>query len=257
VTLATRGPLLKDFDADVQQHLAQELAARGLRLRLNEQLLSVERSAAGLQVHTTGGTLETEAVIAATGRAPNVGALGLREAGVEARADGAILVDERGTTSVPSIHAVGDVTPGLHLTPVAIAQGRALADSLFTGHPHVFTPDLVPTAVFCQPQVAAVGLTEQQARDRGVRVDIYRTRFRPLKHTLSGRAERTMMKVVVDADSQRVLGCHLVGRDAAEIIQGFAVALQCGARKPDFDRTVGVHPSAAEELVTLRTRVTA
>lgn len=254
-TLVTRGGLLGSFDLDVRQHVVEELTARGLQLRLHEPLLSVKRTPGGLQISTTAGVLGAEAVVAATGRTPSTCGLVLREVGVRLDALGAIVVDAQGRTSVPSIHAVGDATPGLHLTPVAIAQGRALADYLFSGQARRVDTDLVPTAVFCHPQVAAVGLTEQQAREGGLAVEVYLTRFRPLKHTLSKRTERTLMKLVVETGTQRVLGCHLVGRDAAEIIQGVAIALQCGARKPDFDRTIGVHPSAAEELVTLRTPV--
>jgi glutathione reductase (NADPH) len=164
---------------------------------------------------------------------------------------GSILVDEWSRTSVPGIFAVGDATTRVNLTPVAIADGRAMAETLFNDNPTMIDHEGVPTAVFSQPQVGTVGLTEVQARTKHAHVDVYRTHFRPMKHVLPGRQELTMMKLVVDRDSDRVLGVHMVGPDAAEIIQGFAVALKCGATKKQFDSTVGIHPTSAEELVTM------
>jgi glutathione reductase (NADPH) len=165
---------------------------------------------------------------------------------------GAVVVDSWSRSTVPHIYAVGDVTDGLNLTPVAIAEGRALAETLFNNNPIEMDHSYVPTAVFSQPPVATVGMSEHDARQAVGAVDIYRTQFRPMKHTLSGREERTMMKLVVDRRSDRVLGCHMVGADAPEIIQGIAIAIKCGATKRQFDQTVGIHPTAAEEFVTMR-----
>jgi glutathione reductase (NADPH) len=187
----------------------------------------------------------------ATGRRPNTRGLGLEKLGVTLDDRGAIVVDDWSQTSVAGVLAVGDVTNRINLTPVAIADGRALAETLFNDNPTKVDHEGVPTAVFSQPQVAVVGLTEKQARGLHPHVAIYRTQFRPMKHVLPGRQERTMMKLVVDKDSDRVLGVHVVGADAAELVQGFAVALKCGATKQQFDATVGIHPTSAEELVTM------
>jgi glutathione reductase (NADPH) len=195
---------------------------------------------------------ETDVVLYATGRAPNTRGLGLEQVGVEIRRDGGIEVDERNRTSVPNIYAIGDVTQRINLTPVAIAEGRALAETLFHRRPLVLVRENIPTAVFSRPPVACVGLTEEQAREQFEAVDIYCARFRPMKATLSGREERTMVKLVVDRVTGRVLGAHMVGEDAPEIIQGIAVAIKCGATKRDFDSTIGIHPTAAEEFVTMR-----
>jgi glutathione reductase (NADPH) len=169
--------------------------------------------------------------------------------------NGAVIVDEWSRSSLRSVYAVGDVTDRLNLTPVAIAEGRALAETLFNANPMTVDHETVATAVFSQPPVGTVGLTERQARQRYGAVDVYRTRFKPMKNILAGRNERTMMKLVVDRQSDRVLGCHMVGADAPEITQGLAIALQCGATKAQFDRTIGIHPSAAEEFVTMREKV--
>jgi glutathione reductase (NADPH) len=188
----------------------------------------------------------------ATGRAPNTGDMGLEAIGIELDARGAIQVDASSRTAVDSVYAVGDCTDRLNLTPVAIAEGRAVADSLFGGRPASLNHENVPTAVFSSPSVSTVGLTERAARARLGAVDVYVAGFRPMKATLSGRDERVMMKLVVERSTQKVVGCHMVGPDAAEIIQGFAVAITCGATKAQFDATVGIHPSAAEEFVTMR-----
>jgi glutathione reductase (NADPH) len=187
----------------------------------------------------------------ATGRAPNTKGLGLAEIGVELR-NGAIVVDEWQRASVPNIYAVGDVTDRINLTPVAIAEGRAIAETLYNSNPIKMDHRDVPSAVFSQPPIGTVGLTEEEAgRDHG-EVDVYRARFKPMKNTLSGRDERTFVKLVVDARTDRVLGCHMLGQDAPEIVQGLAIAVKCGATKKMFDQTVGIHPSAAEEFVTMR-----
>ena len=190
-------------------------------------------------------------MIYATGRAPNTRGLGLEEAGVQLGDNGEIVVDAWNRSSVANIYAVGDCTDRVNLTPVAIAEGRAFAETHFNDNPIRIDYDNIPSAVFSQPPVGVVGLTEMQARLRG-QADVYSGRFRPLKHTLSGRDESTMMKTVVDAGTDRVVGCHMVGADAPEIVQGLAIALKCGATKAHFDQTIGIHPTAAEEFVTMR-----
>lgn len=253
VTIAMRGyGVLRDFDDDVHAALAEELKRRGIELETHTDLESVERRGEGLVVRCRGDVeLEADVLLWATGRWPNSRGLGLEDVGVALDERGAILVDEWSRTNVHGIYAIGDVTDRIALTPVAIADGRALAETLFNDNPTQIDHEGVPTAVFSQPQVATVGLTEKQARATHERVDVYLTHFRPMKHVLPARQERTMMKLVVDKDSDRVLGVHMVGPDAAEIIQGFAVALKCGATKKQFDATVGIHPSSAEEFVTM------
>jgi glutathione reductase (NADPH) len=191
-------------------------------------------------------------VLYATGRHPNTKGLGLEEAGVELDADGAVKVDAYSQSSVPSIHAIGDVTNRVQLTPVAIAEAHCLVDTLFKGNKRAMDYENIPEAVFSQPPVSFVGLTEEQAKKKFGALDIYLTRFRSLRHTLTGRDEKVLMKLVVKQSDQKVVGVHMVGADAPEIVQGLAVALQCGATKQDFDRTVGIHPTAAEEFVTMR-----
>ncbi len=253
VTLLVRGyGVLREFDGDVHSALAEELVRRGIAIMSHSDIEAVERRADALVVRCEGEREhEADVVLWATGRWPNSRGLGLEEVGVALDERGAIRVDEWSRTSVPGIFAVGDVTTRINLTPVAIADGRALVETLFNDNPTKVDHEGVPTAVFSQPQVGTVGLTEKQARARYPHVDVYRTHFRPMKHVLPGRQERTMMKLVVDKDSDRVLGVHMVGPDAAEIIQGFAVALKCGATKAQFDATVGIHPTSAEELVTM------
>lgn len=253
-TLAVRGDnILRGFDADVRSSLSEEMRKRGVQLRCEALVRSVERCGEGLSVRLAGGDIiETDVVLFATGRVPNTANLGLESVGVRLDSKGAIAVDGFSRTSVPSIHAVGDVTDRVNLTPVAIAEGRALVETLFRDNPTQMDHDDVPSAVFSHPPVGSVGLTEAQARRRYGKIDVYRARFRPMKHTLSGRDERTMMKLVVDRASQRVVGAHMVGADAPEIIQGIAIAVKCGATKAQFDATVGIHPTAAEEFVTMR-----
>ena len=202
---------------------------------------------------TAGDTIDTDLVMYATGRAPNTDGLGLVELGVELTANGAIVVDEwQRAPKVPNIYAVGDVTDRINLTPVAIAEGRAIAETLYNNNPTKMDHADVPSAVFSNPPVGVVGLTEDEARRQYHEIDIYQSRFRPMKNTLSGRGERTFLKLVIDAKTDRVVGCHMLGPDAPEIIQGLAIAVKCGATKRQFDQTVGIHPSAAEEFVTLR-----
>ncbi len=248
-----RGPLfLRGFDTDIREGLAEEMRAAGIDLRFDCDAVRVETVRRGLIVHTTDGRmLEADAVFAAVGRKPNIAGLGLEAAGVAVTAGGAIAVDEAMRTSVPHIHALGDVTDRLNLTPVATAQGHALADTLFGGKPRTVSLENVPTGIFTIPPIGTVGLSEEAAAKRGP-VDVYLARFRPLRHTISGRDRKTLMKLVVDRETQRVLGAHMLGEDAPEIIQGIAIALVMGATKQDFDRTIGVHPSAAEEFVTMR-----
>ncbi|CAM5549853.1 glutathione-disulfide reductase [Eoetvoesiella caeni] len=257
VTLVLRGDIpLRGFDMDVRQHLAQELTERGMRILNGTLVESIAKAAGGLHVTLNDGqVISCDQILYATGRVPNTRNLGLQEVGVKTDDVGAVLVDEWSRTSVENIYAVGDVTDKHNLTPVAIAEARALAETLYNDNPTKFDPHLISTAVFSQPPVATVGLAEHQAREGGKPVDIYRSIFRPMHNTLSGRKEKTLMKLVVDRESDRVLGCHMVGPDAAEIMQGLAIAMQCGATKKQFDRTVGIHPTAAEEFVTMRDKV--
>jgi glutathione reductase (NADPH) len=253
--LLYRGPLfLRHFDRDLRDTLAEEMPKKGVKLRFDTRVEAVERrpdGSLGLQLGD-GTRLETDLVLYATGRRPLTRDLGLEACGVGLREDGSIIVDEYYQSSVPSIHAIGDVIGGPELTPLATAQGMALAGTLFLGEKRSVSLENLPTAIFSQPAVGTVGLSEEQARARYPVVLVYHTRFRALKHTLSGNPEMTFMKLVVDGESDRVLGVHMVGPEAGEIIQGMAVALQAGATKRVFDATIGIHPTAAEEFVTLR-----
>jgi glutathione reductase (NADPH) len=256
VTLLVRDDrLLLGFDRDASAALAKEMQRRGLRLVFGADVRRLERHGARIDVALAeGAAIEADVVLFAIGRTPNTQDLGLAQAGVELDARGAVKVDTYSRSSLPSVHAVGDCTNRLNLTPVALAEGRALADTLFGRRPTAFEHEGVPSAVFSQPPLAAVGLSEAQARARGHAVDLYVKHFRPLKHALTGREVRTMMKLVVAREGERVLGVHMVGPDAPEIIQGFAVALRCGVTKGQLDATTGIHPTAAEELVMMRSR---
>jgi glutathione reductase (NADPH) len=226
---------------------------RGVDIRGRTQVTQIDKTASGYLVTTTAGEkIETDLVMYATGRRPNTKNMGLREVGVQINEAGAVIVDEWQRSSVPNIYAIGDVTDRINLTPVAIAEGRAIAETLFNDNPVKMDHADVPSAVFSQPPIGAVGLNEEQARQEYGEVDVYLARFKPMKNTLSGRAERTLMKLVVDPRSDRVLGCHMLGPDAPEIVQGLAIAIKSGATKKMFDQTVGIHPSAAEEFVTMR-----
>jgi len=260
VTQLYRGPLfLRGFDDDVRTILAEDLRAQGVDLRFDANIASIERATGGDLVATLedGSKLEGDAILYATGREPLTADLGLEALEVARRDNGAIVVDDYSRSSVPSVWAIGDVTDRMNLTPVAIHEGMCLAATLFGGKPTRPVYENVPSAVFSQPPLATVGLTESEARERHGKVDVYRTRFRELKNTLSGREERTLMKLVVEPESDRVVGAHMVGEHAAEIIQGVAIALVCGATKAQFDATVGIHPTSAEEFVTLREKVEA
>jgi glutathione reductase (NADPH) len=252
-TLIHRGAkVLRGFDEDLRDALMEALSARGIRLMMNEALTGVAQDVGCFHVSLRSGVpLETDLVLSAIGRAPATHNLGLDTAGVRTGAKGEIIVDSFSQTTVPGIFAVGDVTDRVNLTPVAIREGHAFADSVFGKRPVQVDHSLVPTAVFTTPEIGTVGLSEEAARALGHEVDIYKSRFRPLRNIVSGRGERTLMKLVVDQATDRVLGCHVMGPDAAEIVQMAAVALKLGARKADFDATVALHPSAAEELVTM------
>ncbi len=254
VTEIVRGDnILRGFDPDVRSSLADEMKKQGMTLKPNTNVTSIEKGDNGLVVVTdVGERIICDRVLYATGRVPNSKGLGLEEVGVHVNKIGAVAVDEWSKTTVPNIYAVGDVTNRINLTPVAIAESRAVAETLYNNNPIRMDHDNVPSAVFSQPPIGQVGLSEDVARGIYGEVDVYVTRFKPMKNTLSGRDERTMMKLVVDAKTDRVLGCHMVGPDAPEIIQGLAIAVKCGATKRQFDQTVGIHPSAAEEFVTLR-----
>ena len=255
VEVIVRGDsILRGFDQDIRFTLHEQMMKHGISIRCETVVRSLEKQADGsLSVRLTGGEIiEADAVLYATGRAPNTRGLGLEAVGVKQGELGAVVVDEWSRTSVPSIYGVGDVTDRVNLTPVAIHEARSFAETVFHDHPMKLDYHGIPSAVFSQPPVATVGLSEAQAREQHAEVDIYRSRFRPMKHTLSGRDEQTMMKLVVDRPTDRVLGAHMVGADAPEIVQGLAIALKCGATKAQFDATVGIHPTSAEEFVTMR-----
>jgi glutathione reductase (NADPH) len=258
VTQLYRGPLfLRGFDDDVREALAEEIRKTGIDLRFGANPASIERATDGSLVATLedGSRCEADTILYATGRRPLTADLGLEDAKVALAPSGAIVVDEYSRTSVENIWAIGDVTDRLNLTPVAIHEGMCLAATLFGGAPTAPVHEDVASAVFSQPPLATVGLTEAAARERYGEIDVYRTGFRELKHTLSGRDQRTLMKLVVDRATDRVVGAHMVGPHAAEIIQGLAIAVKCGATKAQFDATIGIHPSSAEEFVTMREKV--
>lgn len=257
VVLTYRGPLfLRGFDDDVRTALAEELRKRGIELRFETTIERLDRTDRGVAAtFNTGDVVEADLMMCATGRVPNTAGLGLEEIGVELDARGAVVVDHFFESSLPGIYALGDVIDRINLTPVALAEGEAVANTLFNDTPSTVDYNGVPTAVFSQPSVGTVGLTEAAARAAGHDVVVFRSAFKPMLHTLSGRDERTLMKLVVDRPSERVLGAHMVGPDAGEIIQGMAVALKAGATKSTFDATIGIHPTAAEEFVTMRAPV--
>ncbi len=253
--LLYRGPLfLRGFDDGIREFVAEELAQKRINLRFNTTVKAIEPEGGEYRVLLDDGTdVRADLVLYATGRHPNTGAIGLAEAGVRLTQSGAVAVNDEYRTSRENIYAIGDVIDRLQLTPVAIAEGMCIANNLFTSRPkRTLSYDMVPTAVFCQPNIGTVGLTEAAARARFGAIDVYESRFRPMKHTLSGRTEQTLMKLVVNPATDLVLGVHMAGPDAGEIVQGMAVALKAGATKAQFDATVGIHPTAAEEFVTMR-----
>jgi glutathione reductase (NADPH) len=246
---------LRHFDQDLREAVKDSLDHLDIRQHTGQELASLERRGSALVARTTtGAEIETDAVLFATGRVPDITGLGLDKAGVSCTESGAIVVDEEHATTQKSIFAIGDVTNQLNLTPMATAVGHALADTLFGNNPRRASYLNVPTAVFTNPPVGTVGMTEADAAAKGP-VDIYIARFTPMRHTISRRARRTMMKLVVCQRTRKVLGAHMIGEDAPEIMQGVGIAVNMGATKEDFDRTIGIHPTAAEEWVTLRTRV--
>jgi glutathione reductase (NADPH) len=253
-TLAYRGELfLRGFDGEARRFLAGEMRRQGVRLEFNSEITAVSKSGAACLARTAaGGAYTVDAVLYATGRVPDSGSIGARQLGVAVNADGAIIVNEDMQTTVSSIYAIGDVTHRFNLTPVATAEGTAFARTQF-GNQHARVDyDNIPTCIFSRPNLAAVGLTEEDARARRMDPRIFTSTFTPLKHTLTGSGEKAFMKLVVDGMSDRVLGAHLVGADAGEIIQGIAIAIKAGATKTQFDATIGIHPTLAEEFVTMR-----
>ena len=253
-TLVYRGPnILRGFDDDVRAHLGGELEKRGIKLILASQHDEIEKTSEGLVSHLTNNLkLTSEVVMFATGRAPKTSGLGLEKAGVNVNDKGAVIVDEYSRTSVENIYAVGDVTDRINLTPVAIREGAAFAETVFRNNPTTYDHENVPIAVFSQPPVGSVGLSEADARHKCGPVDIYKSTFRPLKQTLFGGEDRTMMKLVVEAKTHKIVGCHIVGDDAPEMIQMAAIAIKMGITKQQWDNTTALHPTAAEELVTMR-----
>jgi glutathione reductase (NADPH) len=254
VTLVYRGEnILRGFDDDVREHLRNEMRGRGINVTCGHTVDGIEKSSDGFKVRLSDNNMiAADKVMFAIGRRPNVMGLGLEGLQMKIHEHGGIAVDDYSRSSVPNIYAVGDVTNRVNLTPVAIREGHAFADTVYGGKPTPVDHANVPTAVFSEPEIGVIGLTEQQARARIAIVDVYKTSFRPMKATLSGRNTRSFMKLLVDGVTDRVIGCHIVGPDAGELIQIVGVAVKMGATKADFDATMAVHPTAAEELVTLR-----
>ena len=254
VTLVYRGEeILRGFDGDIRTHVQEEMIKKGINIQTQNDVTSIKKVGKGFEVSFKNGTRrETSCVMYATGRVPYVQGLGLDTVDVELGSKGEIKVDAYSQTSVDNIYAVGDVTDRSQLTPIAIREGAAFAETVFNNTPLAVDHSNIPTAVFSQPPVGTVGMTEEEARDNKFDVDIYKSVFRPMKHTLSGRDEKTLMKLVVDRKTDKVLGLHIVGPDSGEMIQAFGIAVKMGATKSQFDATVAVHPTAAEELVTMK-----
>ncbi len=261
VTEIIRAPnILRGFDEDVREHLCQEMTKKGVTILSDTTIAAIEKSAEESDEKTAkgytltlgnGDTLNTGLVMYATGRRPKTTGMGLETVGIEVDRKSAIVVNDRYQTSVPNIYAIGDVTNRVNLTPVAIAESMVFAHALYNSAFRAMDYDAIPSAVFSQPPIGTIGLTEEAARKNGD-IDVYVSRFRPMKYTLSGREEQALMKLIVERKSDRVIGLHMVGPDSPEIAQGFAVAMKAGATKAQFDLTVGIHPTAAEELVTMR-----
>jgi len=256
VTVLYRGEqVLRDFDMDLRDGLAEAMRNRGIDLRMNTDITSIEKEGDGYRVQLKrGDSVAAGLVMAATGRAPNTSGFGLQQLGIDLGWNGRIAVDEFSKSSVDSLYAVGDVTDRKNLTPVAIHEATAFVETVFNERPTPVDHSFIPTAVFSQPEIGTVGLSEEKAREMHPHIDVYKAHFRPLKSMISGRDEKMLMKLVIDAASDKVLGCHILGSDAAEIVQMAAVALRLGVTKAQLDATMALHPSAAEELVTLRHR---
>ncbi|MFK7830085.1 MAG: glutathione-disulfide reductase [Congregibacter sp.] len=254
VTQLYRGPLfLRGFDSDIRGHAVQEIRKSGVDLRMETNLTRIDRTQAGLEVTLTDGdTVTVDAVLVATGRRPHLEGLGLENTQVALTSHGMIEVDKHFQTAEPSIFALGDVIGGMELTPVALAEGMSFARRQFGDLEKHVDYDFIPTAVFSQPNIGTVGFTESEARSEFGEITLYKSVFRPMKHTISGRDEKTFMKLIVDDATDRVVGVHMMGPDAGEIIQGIGIALKAGATKAIFDSTIGIHPTAAEEFVTMR-----
>ena len=259
VTVLYRGPqILRGFDNDVRDALAEEMIKRGIDIRCNTDVIGVTPDKQGgdkggfVLDFKDGDSLHKQIVMYATGRVPNTLGLGLENAGIELGWNGYVVVDEYSRSSVDNIFAVGDVTHRVNLTPVAITEAMAFCETVFNDNPTPVDHEFIATAVFTEPEVGTIGMGEEEAREKCRTVDIYKSRFRPMFHTLSGRDEKTLMKLIVDGDSDRVVGCHIVGPDAAEMVQMAAISIRMGATKADFDATMALHPCAAEELVTMR-----
>ncbi|WP_432473926.1 glutathione-disulfide reductase [Amphritea sp. HPY] len=254
-SLIYRGEIfLRGFDQEVREFTAAEVAKKNVDLRFSTNIEKIEKQQDGslLAYLTDGSVLETDTIMYATGRVPNVTDLGLENIKLEQAKNGAIEVNDQFQTAEPSVYAIGDVIDRIQLTPVALAEGMALVRNLYDGQNQQVDYDLIATAVFCQPNIGTVGLSEEKCRELYANVDVYKSSFRAMKHTISGSDEKTFMKMLVDRDTDKVLGVHMVGPDAGEIIQGIAVALKAGATKAVFDSTIGIHPTAAEEFVTMR-----
>jgi glutathione reductase (NADPH) len=253
-TMIYRGDkILRGFDEDLRDRLTEAYTKQGIRIVTGQIFTHFEKTGAGLVGHLSGGgKLEAEQIMFAIGRTPNTRGLGLETAGVELGWNGHVVVNEYSKSSVDSIFAVGDVTDRVQLTPVAIREGHAFADTEFGDKPRMIEHTMIPTAVFSTPEIATIGLPEHMARERCTKLDVYKASFRPMKATLSGRDERMFMKLLVDGESGKVVGCHMMGEDAAEIVQMAAIAIRLGATKTDFDNTMALHPTSAEEFVTMR-----
>ncbi len=247
--------ILRGFDRDLRDRLNDEMSKKGMNVRTETNVTAIEKTEGGLTLSLTdGSTMEVDAVMYATGRKPNTDGLGLEEVGVQLAKNGAVIVDDYSKTSVDNIYAVGDVTDRVQLTPVAIKEGHAFALTVFGDTPTRPNHDAVPTAVFSQPPIGTVGMSEEDALKAGHKIDVYTSDFRPMKHTLGGSTERAFTKMIVDQDTDKVLGAHMIGLDSAEIIQGIGIAVKAGLTKAQFDATIAIHPSSAEEFVLMRTK---
>ena len=256
VQVSYRGDLImRSFDTDVRRFLDQEMRKQGIEIHYQSQVGSVVRQSDNslLVTFLDGSSTEVDQVLMAIGRNPRVAGIGLKKLGIETTAQGTIAVNHKFQTNVPNIYALGDVTGGIELTPVALAEAMVLVNHWYGDGAKEMDYDLIPTAVFTQPNIGTIGLTEDQALDQHGEITVYRSDFKPMKHTLSGSDERSFMKLIVDSATDRVIGLHIVGEGAGEMLQGFAVAMKAGATKADFDATIGIHPTSAEELVTMRT----